>query len=95
MIFVLQSVSTTPKGSKGTAGRSAYDDSTLPLVDKSQGQFCSLSLFVLCFACLLAECATSVIKVKRRARSKGVNIFYLCAAFSLRSHKMGSPISWI
>ncbi|XP_066835217.1 splicing regulator ARVCF isoform X4 [Anser cygnoides] len=31
-----QSVSATPKGSKGTAGRSAYDDSTLPLVDKSQ-----------------------------------------------------------
>ncbi|KFR08249.1 Armadillo repeat protein deleted in velo-cardio-facial syndrome, partial [Opisthocomus hoazin] len=25
-----------PKGSKGTAGRSGYDDSTLPLVDKSQ-----------------------------------------------------------
>ncbi|XP_053938674.1 splicing regulator ARVCF isoform X3 [Cuculus canorus] len=31
-----QSVSATPKGSKGTAGRSGYDDSTLPLVDKSQ-----------------------------------------------------------
>uniref|UniRef100_A0A8D2PHC8 ARVCF delta catenin family member n=1 Tax=Zosterops lateralis melanops TaxID=1220523 RepID=A0A8D2PHC8_ZOSLA len=31
-----QSVSAAPKGSKGTAGRSGYDDSTLPLVDKSQ-----------------------------------------------------------
>uniref|UniRef100_A0A803XR10 ARVCF delta catenin family member n=1 Tax=Meleagris gallopavo TaxID=9103 RepID=A0A803XR10_MELGA len=31
-----QSVSATPKSSKGTAGRSGYDDSTLPLVDKSQ-----------------------------------------------------------
>ncbi|XP_069727177.1 splicing regulator ARVCF isoform X4 [Phaenicophaeus curvirostris] len=31
-----QSVSATPKGSKGTAGKSGYDDSTLPLVDKSQ-----------------------------------------------------------
>ncbi|XP_075625326.1 splicing regulator ARVCF isoform X2 [Balearica regulorum gibbericeps] len=31
-----QSVSATSKGSKGTAGRSGYDDSTLPLVDKSQ-----------------------------------------------------------
>uniref|UniRef100_A0A8C8BE99 ARVCF delta catenin family member n=1 Tax=Otus sunia TaxID=257818 RepID=A0A8C8BE99_9STRI len=48
-----QSVSATPKGSKGTAGRSGYDDSTLPLVDKSQGQFCYLSL-LLCFACLFS-----------------------------------------
>lgn len=40
LIFVLKSVSATPKSSKGTAGRSGYDDSTLPLVDKSQGQFC-------------------------------------------------------
>ncbi|NXH23027.1 ARVC protein, partial [Bucco capensis] len=31
-----QSASAAPKGSKGTAGRSGYDDSTLPLVDKSQ-----------------------------------------------------------
>ncbi|KAJ7412058.1 Armadillo repeat protein deleted in velo-cardio-facial syndrome like protein [Willisornis vidua] len=31
-----QSVSAAPKGSKGTAGRAGYDDSTLPLVDKSQ-----------------------------------------------------------
>uniref|UniRef100_A0A8C9FBS4 ARVCF delta catenin family member n=1 Tax=Pavo cristatus TaxID=9049 RepID=A0A8C9FBS4_PAVCR len=31
-----QSFSATPKSSKGTAGRSGYDDSTLPLVDKSQ-----------------------------------------------------------
>ncbi|XP_074829018.1 splicing regulator ARVCF isoform X3 [Natator depressus] len=31
-----QSVSAAPKGSKGTSGKSGYDDSTLPLVDKSQ-----------------------------------------------------------
>ncbi|XP_048370582.1 armadillo repeat protein deleted in velo-cardio-facial syndrome isoform X4 [Sphaerodactylus townsendi] len=31
-----QSASATPKGSKGTSCRSGYDDSTLPLVDKSQ-----------------------------------------------------------
>uniref|UniRef100_A0A8C3Y6Y6 ARVCF delta catenin family member n=1 Tax=Catharus ustulatus TaxID=91951 RepID=A0A8C3Y6Y6_CATUS len=41
-----QSVSAAPKGSKGTAGRSGYDDSTLPLVDKSQGRFCYLSLTI-------------------------------------------------
>uniref|UniRef100_A0A8C8BI91 ARVCF delta catenin family member n=1 Tax=Otus sunia TaxID=257818 RepID=A0A8C8BI91_9STRI len=55
-----QSVSATPKGSKGTAGRSGYDDSTLPLVDKSQGQFCYLSL-LLCFACLFSGFGTSVL----------------------------------
>uniref|UniRef100_A0A670JLZ4 ARVCF delta catenin family member n=1 Tax=Podarcis muralis TaxID=64176 RepID=A0A670JLZ4_PODMU len=32
-----QSASATPKGSKGTSCKSGYDDSTLPLVDKSQG----------------------------------------------------------
>nr|XP_048678008.1 armadillo repeat protein deleted in velo-cardio-facial syndrome isoform X1 [Caretta caretta]XP_048678010.1 armadillo repeat protein deleted in velo-cardio-facial syndrome isoform X1 [Caretta caretta]XP_048678011.1 armadillo repeat protein deleted in velo-cardio-facial syndrome isoform X1 [Caretta caretta]XP_048678012.1 armadillo repeat protein deleted in velo-cardio-facial syndrome isoform X1 [Caretta caretta]XP_048678013.1 armadillo repeat protein deleted in velo-cardio-facial syndrome isof len=31
-----QSVSAAPKGPKGTSGKSGYDDSTLPLVDKSQ-----------------------------------------------------------
>ncbi|XP_053225439.1 splicing regulator ARVCF isoform X8 [Podarcis raffonei] len=31
-----QSASATPKGSKGTSCKSGYDDSTLPLVDKSQ-----------------------------------------------------------
>nr|XP_056715248.1 splicing regulator ARVCF isoform X3 [Euleptes europaea] len=31
-----QSASAAPKGSKGTSCRSGYDDSTLPLVDKSQ-----------------------------------------------------------
>lgn len=40
LVFVLKSVSATPKSSKAAAGRSGYDDSTLPLVDKSQGRFC-------------------------------------------------------
>ncbi|XP_074868723.1 splicing regulator ARVCF isoform X1 [Carettochelys insculpta] len=31
-----QSLSAAPKGSKATSGKSCYDDSTLPLVDKSQ-----------------------------------------------------------
>uniref|UniRef100_K7F2T3 ARVCF delta catenin family member n=1 Tax=Pelodiscus sinensis TaxID=13735 RepID=K7F2T3_PELSI len=31
-----QTVPAAPKGSKGTSGKSGYDDSTLPLVDKSQ-----------------------------------------------------------
>ncbi|XP_075754427.1 splicing regulator ARVCF isoform X1 [Pelodiscus sinensis] len=31
-----QNVPAAPKGSKGTSGKSGYDDSTLPLVDKSQ-----------------------------------------------------------
>ncbi|XP_025057318.1 armadillo repeat protein deleted in velo-cardio-facial syndrome isoform X2 [Alligator sinensis] len=37
-----QTVSATPKGSKGTSGKSGYDDSTLPLVDKSQDGYSTI-----------------------------------------------------
>ncbi|XP_067395931.1 splicing regulator ARVCF isoform X3 [Emydura macquarii macquarii] len=37
-----QSVSAAPKGSKGTSGKSGYDDSTLPLVDKSQDGYSTI-----------------------------------------------------
>uniref|UniRef100_A0A452INJ1 ARVCF delta catenin family member n=1 Tax=Gopherus agassizii TaxID=38772 RepID=A0A452INJ1_9SAUR len=49
-----QSVSAAPKGSKGTSGKSGYDDSTLPLVDKSQGQFCLLVWAIMIFLVLFA-----------------------------------------
>ncbi|XP_019394572.1 PREDICTED: armadillo repeat protein deleted in velo-cardio-facial syndrome isoform X5 [Crocodylus porosus] len=37
-----QTVSAAPKGSKGTSGKSGYDDSTLPLVDKSQDGYSTI-----------------------------------------------------
>ncbi|XP_073169294.1 splicing regulator ARVCF isoform X3 [Lepidochelys kempii] len=37
-----QSVSAAPKGPKGTSGKSGYDDSTLPLVDKSQDGYSTI-----------------------------------------------------
>ncbi|XP_074868728.1 splicing regulator ARVCF isoform X5 [Carettochelys insculpta] len=37
-----QSLSAAPKGSKATSGKSCYDDSTLPLVDKSQDGYSTI-----------------------------------------------------
>ncbi|XP_019362524.1 PREDICTED: armadillo repeat protein deleted in velo-cardio-facial syndrome isoform X3 [Gavialis gangeticus] len=37
-----QTVSAAPKGSRGTSGKSGYDDSTLPLVDKSQDGYSTI-----------------------------------------------------
>lgn len=61
LFFSQATMTTTPKATKN--GKPGYDDTTLPLMEKSQGQLEGVCLTVAVFACL--EDQVGGIKEKR------------------------------